>query len=85
MLPFIDNIKCSMRNFRKEDPTIWLDLNLQSWNKIAKENNINLILMGIEDENDAALAEQLNIKTRQGYLFGHPQNPQKEVTDNHEK
>jgi len=22
------------------------------------------------------LAEQLNIKTRQGYLFGHPQNPQ---------
>jgi len=31
--------------------------------------------MGIEDENDAALAKQLNIKTRQGYLFGHPRNP----------
>lgn len=75
MLPFIDNIKCSMRNFRKKDPNIWLDLNLQSWNKIAKENNINLILMGIEDEKGEKLAEQLNIKTRQGYLFGHPQNP----------
>lgn len=85
MLPFIDNIKCSMRNFRKEDPNIWLDLNLQSWNRIAQENNINLILMGIEDKNDESLAEQLNIKTRQGYLFGHPHNPKKEVTINHEK
>lgn len=76
MLPFVDNIKCSMRAFRKDDPTIWLDLNLQSWNKISQENNINLILMGIENEADEALAEQLNIKTRQGYLFGHPINPE---------
>ncbi|KRO00358.1 diguanylate cyclase phosphodiesterase domain-containing protein [Companilactobacillus kimchiensis] len=75
MLPFVDNIKCSMRDFRKDDPNVWLDLNLQSWNKISQDNNINLILMGIEDENDAALAKQLNIKTRQGYLFGHPRNP----------
>ncbi|WP_338232627.1 EAL domain-containing protein [Companilactobacillus muriivasis] len=76
MLPFIDNIKCSMRDFRKDDPNVWLDLNLQSWNKISKENNINLILMGIENDDDEALAEQLNIKTRQGYLFGHPENPE---------
>jgi len=76
MLPFVDNIKCSMRAFRKNDPNIWLDLNLQSWNKISKENNINLILMGIEDDKDMALAEQLNIKTRQGYLFGHPEDPE---------
>jgi len=76
MLPFVDNIKCSMRAFRKNDPNIWLDLNLQSWNKISKENNINLILMGIEDDKDMALAEQLNIKTRQDYLFGHPEDPE---------
>jgi FOG: EAL domain len=31
--------------------------------------------MGIENEEDEALAEQLNIPTRQGYLFGHPVNP----------
>lgn len=83
MLPFVDNIKCSMRDFRKDDPNIWLDLNLQSWNRISKENNINLILMGIENEADEALAEQLNIKTRQGYLFGHPENP--ESAKNHER
>lgn len=76
MLPFVDNIKCSMRAFRKDDPSIWLDLNLQSWNKISQENNINLILMGIENEADEALAEQLNIKMHQGYLFGHPINPE---------
>lgn len=78
MLPFVDNIKCSMRAFRKEDPNIWLDLNLQSWNKISQENNINLVLMGIENKEDEALAEQLNIKMRQGYLFGHPVNPEGE-------
>ncbi|CAJ1182379.1 EAL domain-containing protein [Companilactobacillus nantensis] len=77
MLPFVDNLKCSMRDFRKDDPNVWLDLNLQSWNRISQENNINLILMGIENEDDEALAEQLNIKTRQGYLFGHPENPER--------
>lgn len=77
MLPFVDSIKCSMRNFRKEDPNAWLDLNLQSWNKISKENNIELILMGIENKDDEDLAKLLKIKTRQGYLFGHPENPKK--------
>ena len=78
MLPFVDTIKCSMRNFRKEDPNTWLDLNLQSWNKISKENNIELILMGIENQADEDLAKFLKIKTRQGYLFGHPENPKKQ-------
>ncbi|WP_334341467.1 EAL domain-containing protein [Companilactobacillus sp. HBUAS56275] len=77
MLPFVDTIKCSMRAFRKEDPNTWLDLNLQSWNKISKENNIELILMGIENKADEDLASFLNINTRQGYLFGHPENPKK--------
>jgi len=76
MLPFVDSIKCSMRNFRKNDPNVWLDLNLQSWNKISKEHNIELILMGVENQDDEALAQMLNINTRQGYLFGHPENPE---------
>jgi len=78
MLPFVDSIKCSMRNFRKDDPNTWLDLNLQSWNKISKEHNIELILMGVENKDDEDLAQMLDIKTRQGYLFGHPENPKKD-------
>ncbi|WP_334332112.1 EAL domain-containing protein [Companilactobacillus sp. HBUAS59544] len=84
MLPFIDNIKCSMRDFRKKDPSIWLDLNLQSWNKITKEHNIELILMGVENKADEDLAQFLKINTRQGYLFGHPTNPEIQG-DNFEK
>jgi len=56
MLPFIDSIKCSMRDFRKNDPNIWLELNLQTWNKISKEHNIELILMGVENQADENLA-----------------------------
>lgn len=75
LLADIDTLKCSMRSFRKEDPSIWLDLNLQFWNQLSKDNDIDLILMGIENEADEQLAEQLQISIRQGYLFGHPVNP----------
>lgn len=72
LLPEIDILKCSMRDFRKADSSVWLDLNLQFWNRLATEHHIQLMLMGIENEVDEALAEQLKINWRQGYLFGKP-------------
>ncbi|WP_143462127.1 EAL domain-containing protein [Levilactobacillus enshiensis] len=78
LLPQVDSLKCSMRSFRKEDPSVWLDLNLQFWNKLSQDNHIQLILMGIEDEADEKLAEQLKIQVRQGYHFGRPVNPREE-------
>jgi len=76
LLPQVDSLKCSMRSFRKEDPSVWLDLNLQYWNRLSQENDIQLILMGVEDEADEQLAEQLKIRVRQEYRFGRPANPQ---------
>ncbi|WP_395321023.1 EAL domain-containing protein [Levilactobacillus parabrevis] len=75
ILPEVDSLKCSMRSFRKTDPNEWLDLNLQFWNQLSQKNHIELILMGVEDEQDQQLADQLKIKTRQGYLFARPSNP----------
>lgn len=62
LLSEIDILKAFMSSFRKKDPNEWLDLNLQFWNKLAQEN-----------EADEALAEQLRIDARQGYLFGKPE------------
>lgn len=73
LLPEIDILKASMRSFRKEDPHEWLDLNLQFWNRLARKNHIKLVLVGIENAADQALAEQLQIDARQGYLFGKPE------------
>ncbi|ABJ67213.1 EAL domain-containing protein [Pediococcus pentosaceus] len=73
LLSEIDILKASMSSFRKKDPNEWLDLNLQFWNKLAQENEIKLVLVGIENEADEALAEQLRIDARQGYLFGKPE------------
>lgn len=73
LLPEVDILKASMRSFRKEDPHEWLDLNLQFWNRLARENHIKLVLVGIENATDQALAEQLQIDARQGYLFGKPE------------
>lgn len=78
LLPVIDTIKCPMAQFRKPDPTIWLDLNLQFWHRLTQEHQIELILTGIESEQDEALATQLKIKLRQGYLFDHPRDIQQQ-------
>lgn len=72
LLDQVDILKCSMTSFRKDDPSIWLDLNLQFWNRLAQEHGIDLYLVGIENEEDAQLANQLKIQFRQGYLFGKP-------------
>lgn len=82
LLPEIDILKASMSSFRKEDPNEWLDLNLQFWNKLAKENAIELVLVGVENESDQALAEKLQINTRQGYLFGRPEDVQRKTVKN---
>lgn len=75
LLPVTDTLKCSMRDFRKTDPSIWLDLNLQFWNRLSQTRHIKLVLTGIENEEDEALAKQLQIGIQQGYLFGHPIDP----------
>lgn len=84
MIGVIDTLKCSMKAFRKTDPNEWLDLNLQSWRQFAEHQHMQLVLTGIENEQDEALAEQLNIGLRQGYHFGRPSDPvvHKEVDKN---
>ncbi|WP_407884662.1 EAL domain-containing protein [Furfurilactobacillus curtus] len=76
LLPVVDMIKCPMAQFRKSTPEIWLDLNLQFWNRLTQEHHIELVLTGIESKQDEALATQLKIKLRQGYLFDRPRDIQ---------
>ncbi len=73
MLPVVNVLKCSMRYFRKNEQNEWLDLNLQFWRQFAENRHIKLVLTGVESAEDAALAQQLNIDLRQGYLFGRPE------------
>ena len=70
-----------MSSFRKETPDEWLDLNLQFWNKLAQEHQIELVLVGVENEDDQALADQLKIEVRQGFSFGKPENIQSRKVD----
>jgi EAL domain-containing protein (putative c-di-GMP-specific phosphodiesterase class I) len=77
MVGVIDTLKCSMKAFRKTDPNQWLDLNLGSWREFADSQHMQLVLTGIENEQDEALAEQLNIGLRQGYKFARPSDPTK--------
>ena len=59
-----------MRSFRKEDPSVWTDLN----SGISSLRKTILIYSNGSREADEQL-EQLQISIRQGYLFGHQSIP----------
>jgi len=80
MLPQTDIIKASMRQFRKADGE-WLDLNLQFWRRLAEEHHIDLMLMGVEDDQDVELAKLLNITHLQGYRYGRPVDVSEQTED----
>ncbi|KRM71175.1 EAL domain-containing protein [Lacticaseibacillus brantae] len=80
MLPQTDLIKASMRQFRKEDGQ-WLDLNLQFWRRLAEDHQIDLMLIGVEDDQDVELAKLLNITHLQGYRYGRPVDVSEQTED----
>lgn len=84
LLPEVDMLKASMPAFRKGEANEWLDLNLMFWRRLARELGIHLILLGVESDDDEALASQLDIQLQQGYRFGRPQDPTMERRASHD-
>ncbi|AVK63735.1 EAL domain-containing protein [Lactobacillus sp. CBA3606] len=73
VLPFVDQIKFAMQNLRMSGKADQIPTALAFWQTIAKQYHLDLILEGVEDEQDQAMAQQLGIELHQGYLYGKPQ------------
>ncbi|VDG20148.1 EAL domain-containing protein [Lactiplantibacillus mudanjiangensis] len=72
-LPFVDQIKFAMQNLRMSGKANQIPTALAFWNTIAQEHHLDLILEGVEDEQDQQMAQQLGIDLHQGYYYGKPQ------------
>ncbi|WP_407886951.1 EAL domain-containing protein [Levilactobacillus sp. N40-8-2] len=72
LLPFVDQIKFAMQNLRMDGRAPEIPDALAFWSKIAKHYRLQLILEGVEDAKDQALAKKFDISLHQGYLYGKP-------------
>ncbi|MFD1550213.1 EAL domain-containing protein [Levilactobacillus fuyuanensis] len=72
LLPFVDQIKFAMQNLRMDGRAKEIPDALAFWSKVAKYYRLQLILEGVEDAKDQALAKKFGISLHQGYLYGKP-------------
>jgi len=74
-LPYADKIKFAMQNLRMSGVPEKIPAQLDFWVKQAHQYNLTMILEGIEDEQDQALAAKYGVHIHQGYLYSKPVMP----------
>ncbi len=75
LLPYVDQIKFAMQNLRMSGQADKIPAKLAFWTDIAREYRLEMVLEGVENHTDQALAEKFGIKINQGYLYGKPEMP----------
>ncbi|WP_304057918.1 EAL domain-containing protein [Levilactobacillus namurensis] len=75
LLPFVDEIKFAMQNLRATHRDQRIPYELAFWSQIARTFRLRMILEGIENAADQALAKRFGISIHQGYLYGKPSLP----------
>lgn len=72
VLPFVDQIKFAMQNYRMAGKADQIPGALEFWKQVAHEYRLEFILEGVEDHHDQKMAEAEGIVWHQGYLYGKP-------------
>lgn len=80
-LPITAELKFALQNFDEHIQDRSLQRRIRRWQKIAHDNRQQFIIEGIEDRTDDQVADQLEIKCRQGYYYGKPHLLKIEKTD----
>lgn len=76
MLEYLDALKFSLQNLRREHDTENLDARLQFWSQVAREHDLQLVISGVESKRDATHARtRFGAERQQGYLYGRPSIP----------
>jgi len=80
-LPYADKIKFAMQNLRFSGLADQIPEQLAFWVKQARKHHLAMILEGVEDERDQALAAKYGVHIHQGYLYSKPVQPADWSTD----
>ena len=79
LLPFVDEIKVAMQNFRADGDCDKICQYLTFWTAQAEKFRLRMVLEGVEDDRDIETAHRHGIDILQGYYFGRPALPQESV------
>jgi len=72
LLPYIDEIKFAMQNFRSEHRESQIVDQLKFWKKVADQYHLRLVVEGTETAEEDQLLDDLDLPFRQGYFYGKP-------------
>lgn len=72
VLPYVNGLKFAMQNLRKTVSEEELKERVSFWASVAKKNDLDFILEGVETEAELAMAKKLGVQYVQGYFFGKP-------------
>lgn len=72
LLPYANEIKFAMQNFRNENKESKIVGELKFWKMIADKFHIRLVVEGTETEEEDQLLDDLDLPYRQGYFYGRP-------------
>ncbi|KRK97411.1 C-di-GMP-specific phosphodiesterase [Secundilactobacillus odoratitofui DSM 19909 = JCM 15043] len=72
LLPYADEIKFAMQNFRRETREGEIVDQLQFWKEVASRYRIRMVVEGTETAEEDELLNKLDISYRQGYFYGKP-------------
>lgn len=72
LLGYAAEVKFAMQNFRKEGREDEIPDQLAFWKKVAETYNLRMIIEGIENDQEDALLDKLELPFRQGYYYGAP-------------
>lgn len=77
-LPYIDYLKFNIRSFKKS-ANHWIDITLAQWQQRARDYGVVPAVSKVEEQEQVALVNQLDIGLRQGYAYGQPGRVRSEV------
>lgn len=72
LIPYATEMKFALQDLKTSFQDPETQKQVRFWQRVAKEHNLRFVLEGIEDEDDDATADDLDIDLRQGYYYGKP-------------
>lgn len=72
LLPYANEIKFAMQNFRRETRAGEIVDQLQFWKEVAKKYHVRMVVEGTENAEEDELLDRLDLPYRQGYFYGKP-------------
>ncbi|KRM56267.1 GGDEF domain-containing protein [Lacticaseibacillus sharpeae] len=72
LLPYVDGVKFAMQNLRQTNDDQQLRERVDFWVGIAKANNLEFVLEGVENAAEVQFARDEDISLVQGYFFSKP-------------